>query len=47
MARISVIIPDEIIEKLDDYSDDAGYTRSELLRYLIRKFFNKLEGREE
>lgn len=43
MARISLIIPNNIIEKLDKYSDFAGYSRSEFIRFLIREFFKELE----
>lgn len=43
MPRLSIIIPDNLIDKLDSYKEFAGYTRSELIRYLIRQFFNEIE----
>lgn len=47
MARISIIIPDNIIEKVDRYSQFAGYSRSEFLRFLVRRFFIDLEKKEK
>ncbi|ELZ49054.1 CopG family transcripitonal regulator [Halorubrum californiense DSM 19288] len=52
MAVVSVLIPEDLLERIDQFADDHGYTgRSEVLREASRKLMGefedkKLDGRE-
>lgn len=52
MSVVSVSMPEELLERLDDFADDHGYTgRSEVVREASRNLLGefedkKLEGRE-
>ena len=47
MAVVSVSMPDELLERIDDFADDHGYTgRSEVVREAARNLLGEFEDKQ-
>ena len=40
MAKVSVSIPDDLKEQLDDYAENTGFNRSTAVSHILKTFFN-------
>ena len=47
-VKVSVSLPKQLVEEIDEVCEEEGFTRSELIRIAVRRFltYRKL-GREE
>ena len=47
-TRMTISLPRELLEEIDRFCEEHGYTRSELVRVAVRRFMNLYElSREE
>lgn len=46
MTKIILSLPEEFLEKIDEYKQNYNYNRSEFIRFAIRKLIYKEESHE-
>lgn len=47
MARVNVMLPDELLGQIDHVAEQEGVNRSKLLRLAVMAYFNQREDSQE
>ena len=47
MARVNVMLPDDILGQIDHVAEQEGVNRSKLLRLAVMAYFNQRENSQE
>jgi len=47
MARVNVMLPDDLLAQIDQVAEEEGVSRSKLLRYAMQAYFSLRDNRKE